>query len=91
MNCSSYLITITVPGSDERKLKSTLKLAADSIVLDLEDGVAHNRKLLARQLVAQSLAVCKQYNVAMLDADYAIKVSICSVWAGAECREGRSN
>lgn len=48
------LMTI-VPGSDERKLKSSLSLAADCLVYDLEDGVAHNRKNIAREMVFDAL------------------------------------
>ncbi|KAG0197429.1 hypothetical protein BGX28_009066, partial [Mortierella sp. GBA30] len=44
-----------VPGSDERKLKSSLSLAADCLVYDLEDGVAHNRKNVAREMVFDAL------------------------------------
>ncbi|KAG9321719.1 hypothetical protein KVV02_006633 [Mortierella alpina] len=44
-----------VPGSDERKLKSSLSLAADCLVYDLEDGVAHNRKNIAREMVFDAL------------------------------------
>lgn len=44
-----------MPGSDERKLKSSLSLAADCLVYDLEDGVAHNRKNIAREMVFDAL------------------------------------
>ncbi|KAG0365265.1 Pyruvate/Phosphoenolpyruvate kinase-like domain-containing protein [Gamsiella multidivaricata] len=44
-----------VPGSDERKLKSSLSLGADCLVYDLEDGVAHNRKNIAREMVFDAL------------------------------------
>ncbi|KAG0338371.1 hypothetical protein BG004_007257 [Podila humilis] len=44
-----------VPGSDERKLKSSLSLSADCLVYDLEDGVAHNRKNIAREMVFDAL------------------------------------
>ncbi|KAG0227372.1 hypothetical protein BGW41_003845 [Actinomortierella wolfii] len=44
-----------VPGSDERKLKSSLSLAADCLVYDLEDGVAFNRKNVAREMVLDAL------------------------------------
>lgn len=49
------LWTTIVPGSDERKLKSSLSLAADCLVYDLEDGVAHNRKNIAREMVFDAL------------------------------------
>jgi citrate lyase beta subunit len=45
-----------VPGADPRKLaKARDAVAADSIVLDLEDGVAPSQKTAARNLVAQEL------------------------------------
>ncbi|CAJ0870403.1 7187_t:CDS:10 [Entrophospora sp. SA101] len=44
-----------VPGGEERKIKSSLKLNADSIVYDLEDGVAFNRKGDAREMVFNTL------------------------------------
>ncbi|KAF9172704.1 hypothetical protein BGX20_005068 [Mortierella sp. AD010] len=44
-----------VPGSDERKLKSSLSLSADCLVYDLEDGVSHNRKNIAREMVFDAL------------------------------------
>ncbi len=46
-----------MPGSDERKLTKASSLNADSIVLDLEDGVALPRKAEARVLVANALDV----------------------------------
>ncbi|KJE96847.1 hypothetical protein CAOG_07108 [Capsaspora owczarzaki ATCC 30864] len=44
-----------LPGSDERKIAKASTLTADSIVLDLEDGVARNRKAEARKLVLNAL------------------------------------
>ncbi|CAG8497650.1 8989_t:CDS:10 [Paraglomus occultum] len=44
-----------VPGGEERKIKSSLKLKADCIVYDLEDGVAFNRKGVAREMVFDTL------------------------------------
>ncbi|ORX82894.1 beta subunit of citrate lyase [Basidiobolus meristosporus CBS 931.73] len=44
-----------VPGSDERKLKKSLGLAADCLVYDLEDSVSLNRKGTARELVLDTL------------------------------------
>ena len=37
-----------VPGSDERKLVKAAGLGIDGVILDLEDGVAFNRKDEAR-------------------------------------------
>ncbi|KAG5460090.1 MAG: hypothetical protein BJ554DRAFT_7906 [Olpidium bornovanus] len=45
----------TLPGSDEKKLKSSLDLTADTLVYDLEDGVPADRKGEARQLVFDTL------------------------------------
>jgi citrate lyase beta subunit len=45
-----------VPGDDERKIAKAAALGADAVVLDLEDGVAEDRKLAARQIIAASLA-----------------------------------
>ncbi|CAG8840902.1 28255_t:CDS:2, partial [Racocetra persica] len=42
-------------GSEERKIKSSLNVTADSIVYDLEDGVAFNRKGIAREMVVDAL------------------------------------
>ena len=45
----------SVPGSDERKILKAQTLLADSIVLDLEDGVAYDRKDDAREIVRNTL------------------------------------
>lgn len=44
-----------VPGSDLRKIEKATTLNADSVCLDLEDGVAANRKAEARVTLAQAL------------------------------------
>ncbi len=44
-----------VPGSDEHKIRKAAGLNADSVCLDLEDGVALNRKAEARTIVARTL------------------------------------
>jgi citrate lyase beta subunit len=44
-----------VPGSDERKLAKSEALAPDTLILDLEDGVAPERKGEARRLIAAHL------------------------------------
>eukprot|EP00934_Nitzschia_sp_Nitz4_P001443 Nitzschia sp. Nitz4//scaffold27_size158506//97333//98340//NITZ4_002608-RA/size158506-processed-gene-0.22-mRNA-1//1//CDS//3329545512//1443//frame0 len=46
---------LSVPGSEERKIQKAAGLSADSIVLDLEDGVALDKKDVARELVSKSL------------------------------------
>jgi citrate lyase beta subunit len=44
-----------VPGSDWRKIEKAAGLGADCVCLDLEDGVAPNRKDEARQLVVRAM------------------------------------
>src|SRR3990167_2432122 len=44
-----------VPGSDEKKVNKALDLELDMVVLDIEDGVANNRKNEARQLIVETL------------------------------------
>jgi len=44
-----------VPGSEDRKILASLRTNADSIVFDLEDGVAFNRKKEAREKVFNAL------------------------------------
>jgi citrate lyase beta subunit len=44
-----------VPGNETRKIDKAVTLGADSVCLDLEDGVALNQKSNARQIVANSL------------------------------------
>ncbi len=44
-----------VPGDDERKINKALTLGADSVCLDIEDGVAFNRKTAARETIVQAL------------------------------------
>ncbi len=44
-----------VPGSDWHKLEKATQFQVDSVCLDLEDGVALNRKVEARSTVAQAL------------------------------------
>jgi citrate lyase subunit beta-like protein len=46
---------LSVPGADERKITKAQTLGADVVVLDLEDGVAFDRKDYARQLVKNVL------------------------------------
>jgi len=45
-----------VPGDDPRKTAKAAASGADCVILDLEDGVAAERKLEARGIVAESLA-----------------------------------
>lgn len=44
-----------MPGDDRKKIQKGISLGVDSIVMDLEDGVALNRKAEARLTIAQAL------------------------------------
>ncbi len=44
-----------VPGDDEHKIRKAAGLSVDSICLDLEDGVALNRKDAARGIIRKAL------------------------------------
>jgi len=44
-----------VPGDDMHKIQKATTLGVDCICLDLEDGVAYNRKAAARTTIAQAL------------------------------------
>lgn len=44
-----------VPGNETRKIEKAATLSADSVCLDLEDGVALNRKAEARAIVTNAL------------------------------------
>ena len=46
---------LSVPGSDPRKIAKAQGIGADTVVLDLEDGVALDQKDEARQLVHETL------------------------------------
>eukprot|EP00536_Pseudo-nitzschia_multiseries_P011055 jgi/Psemu1/319999/estExt_fgenesh1_pm.C_3580003 len=50
----------SVPGADKRKIQKAQTLGADAVVLDLEDGVAHDRKDEARELVTETLLDANQ-------------------------------
>src|SRR5919206_79325 len=45
-----------MPGDDLHKIQKGATLGADSVVMDLEDGVALNRKQAARDVVCEALA-----------------------------------
>ena len=44
-----------MPGDDRRKIEKASTLAVDCICMDLEDGTAVNRKVEARQVIAQAM------------------------------------
>mmetsp|Transcript_29880 Transcript_29880/g.66212 ORF Transcript_29880/g.66212 Transcript_29880/m.66212 type:complete len:363 (+) Transcript_29880:42-1130(+) len=50
----------SVPGADQRKITKAQSLNADAVVLDLEDGVAYDKKDDARRLVQQTLSDTSQ-------------------------------
>lgn len=45
-----------MPGDDRRKIEKGVAAAPDSVIIDLEDGVALNRKAEARAVIAMALA-----------------------------------
>jgi citrate lyase beta subunit len=44
-----------MPGDSTRKIEKSLTLDVDTVILDLEDGVAQNRKVAARAVVTEAL------------------------------------
>ncbi len=44
-----------MPGHDMRKIQKSITLGVDSICMDMEDGVASNRKTEARETIAKAL------------------------------------
>jgi citrate lyase beta subunit len=44
-----------MPGDDRRKIEKGAALGADAVIMDLEDGVALNRKAQARETIAAAL------------------------------------
>jgi len=44
-----------MPGDDRRKIEKSTTLGVDSICMDMEDGVAANKKAEARQVIAQAM------------------------------------
>ena len=44
-----------MPGDDRRKIEKSTTLAVDSICMDMEDGVAANKKVEARAVIAQAM------------------------------------
>src|SRR5436190_21267412 len=45
-----------MPGSNARALEKARNLAADGVILDLEDSVAPDAKSMAREQIAQTIA-----------------------------------
>ncbi|MDR7123759.1 CoA ester lyase [Pseudotabrizicola sp. 4114] len=50
-----YRSVLYIPGSKERALEKAQSLAADAIIFDLEDAVAPEEKVRAREVLAQAL------------------------------------
>ena len=73
-----------VPGSEERKLKKSSEINADSVVLDLEDGVAFNRKEVARTMVLDALNHLELKN----NAERAVRIN--HVGSGLEVEDLRA-
>ena len=46
-----------MPGNDLKKIQKGISLGVDSVVMDLEDGVALNRKAEAHTTIADALPV----------------------------------
>jgi citrate lyase beta subunit len=44
-----------MPGDDRRKIEKSTTLGVDSICMDMEDGVAENKKAEAREVIAQAV------------------------------------
>jgi citrate lyase beta subunit len=44
-----------MPGDDRRKIEKATTLGVDSICMDMEDGVAANKKAEAREIIAQAM------------------------------------
>ena len=44
-----------MPGDDRRKIEKSVTLGVDSICMDMEDGVAANKKAEARAVIAQAM------------------------------------
>ena len=56
-----------IPGSDDRKLTKIPTLGCDCAVMDMEDGVAQNRKQEARLNIVKALsAVSSEYTFLLM-------------------------
>ena len=44
-----------MPGDDRRKIEKSTTLGVDSICMDMEDGVAANKKAEARMVISQAM------------------------------------
>ena len=53
---SVYRSFLFTPGNHPRRVEKSLSLAADAVILDLEDAVANNEKVATRALVVEALS-----------------------------------
>ena len=61
---SIYRSFLFAPGNHARRVEKALSLAADAVILDLEDAVANSEKIKSRELVLTALQGprnCKAY------------------------------
>ena len=72
---SVYRSFLFTPGNHSRRVEKSLSLAADAVILDLEDAVANDEKVATRALVVEALRSprrCKAYvRVNALSTDWA--------------------
>jgi len=72
---SVYRSFLFTPGNHPRRVEKSLSLAADAVILDLEDAVANNEKVATRAWVVEALQSprrCKAYvRVNALSTDWA--------------------
>ena len=69
-----------MPGDDRRKIEKATKLGVDSICMDMEDGVAANKKAEARAVIAQAM---KELDFG--DSEVCIRIN--SIGSGLEKRD----
>ncbi len=69
-----------MPGDDRRKIQKATTLGVDSICMDLEDGVAANKKVEARAVIAQAM---KELDFG--DSECCIRIN--SIGSGLEKRD----
>ncbi|NBO90588.1 MAG: CoA ester lyase, partial [Betaproteobacteria bacterium] len=53
---SVYRSFLFTPGNHSRRVEKSLSLAADAVILDLEDAVANDEKVATRALVVEALS-----------------------------------
>lgn len=73
-----------MPGHDLKKIQKALLLPADTVVLDLEDGVPHGAKGLARSVVS---AFLQTFTRARGPAAAELSLRVNSLQSGVPCAE----